>query len=53
MTLDDEKQSGMIRCPYCRETLLTKRVESYKSFYICSNIECNAVSIIVTTTSKV
>lgn len=53
MTLDDEKQSGMVLCPYCREMLLSKKIESYKSFYLCVNNECNAISVIVTNTNKV
>ncbi|MBA7544834.1 hypothetical protein ES705_37195 [subsurface metagenome] len=52
MTLKDEQQAGMILCPYCRFEMITKHRESYKTFYICINENCNAVSVIVTTTTK-
>lgn len=42
----------MSKCIYCGKQLFLKKAEAYKKFYLCTTKGCHAVSIIVTTTSK-
>jgi len=42
-----------MKCPNCGWDLLIKKKEDYKLFWICMNAECEIVSVIMTTTTKI
>lgn len=41
-----------MKCPNCNKTMILKKSEAYKDFYLCADPECWVVSMILTTTEK-
>ena len=39
-------------CPHCKNVLHLKSSEAYKTFYLCTDSDCPAISIIITSTQK-
>ena len=43
----------MVKCPKCDNELILKKEEAYKNFFLCTNIHCPVITVIVTSTEKV